>query len=399
MAVAERINLVERRERSVALFREDSPIVIFDAEAYADITLREYLKRRGASVALLDLVFTPEGRWALQGDPYLDIYSDKRTKTPDGLNAYLAGYTKSIGTLVQMALDTQKSYGFNLHDESHIDFVTNKGLELLDRSPHRDNQTKWRLVAAARGHDLGNIIDRNIHSTISPLIFRRMFPDITSKPEYWEIIKRAMELHDEKVLATEIDSWGALNATQIIQRLRILGPELLALVMADKVHIGPERIPRNIPEENMLEAVNDPHVEANMFADTVHAGLSPDDRETFRLQFNFNPKRALMKGVVSERLRTLFKKEKEPYFRGWENIYWDIYYARTIFTMLCAFALCPQLKRFEIITRDPIEGHPELGTTNVEVFHRDFLDQHIARFAIAHGHAKSASIKGLRRFI
>jgi len=375
-------DLSQRRDISGEIFPESGPVLVFDrSEAIEGEQIRTYLLHvRRANPTLVERMFNTNGEWILTDAQNADIYS----MDPGELDSHLDSYTQYIGDLVQVALDGQKSYGFNTHDDTHFDHVVTEGLKLLKVGRSTPKNVLRRFVAAARGHDLGNVVSRRMHSTVSPLIFKRMFPSVERDSAQWEIISRAMELHDEKVLADAIYGWGPLNAEQVINRLSDLGPELLALLIADKTHVGPDRVPNKIEESLRNEAVNDPHIEVNSSGKTTKVGLG-NDRKTFEWEMTYEPPRSDTKvgKRVSERLKRMRDSEDEPYFTAWENSLWRIYHARINLTVLSAYALYPQLENFKLILRDA-----ETGRKIEQPFERKELDTRLRQLAYERKYAK-----------
>lgn len=403
MQISERgsrgLSLEERQQTAEAIFPQHGSVTVFDRNQRTEGEhVRDYLSVvRRAPQRLVDMMFSPTSEWILTDTSNVDIFKLR----PGELDAYLDGYTQHIGRLVQIALDGQKTYGFNLHDDTHFNFVSTEGQKLLRISPHRGNDVLRRFVIAARGHDLGNVVSRSMHSTVSPLVFKKIFPIVESYPEEWAMIKQAMELHDEKVLSALINTWGPLNAEQLIARFHDFGPEFLALLIADKVHIGPDRVPwPNIEEHLVDEAVNDPHVEVNEYGRTVGITLTPDRKTcTWSLEFK-PPRQGRLGGRVSQRMKELYKNG-EPYMNAWENLLYDIYHSRITLTILAAFALYPQLQKFEFVIRDSVSGR-----VTAEPFYRIpppgelSLDEKIRLMAVQHGYSRKPSQRkgGIRDF-
>lgn len=327
---------------------------------------RRYLRERGCDPEIIDRILNADGYLALKDvDTEIDPYS----LSPEGFNVYLAEKFEPIYQLVDASLEGSHANGFNRHGEEHIDSVTKRVLSLLE-SKGASEDTLRRAVAAARGHDLGNLFSRDAHAVISPELFRRLIPGIARDQKQWSIIRRAILFHDPDISRTVINSWGILPADKRLTKMStFFGDEALALIIADKTDIGPGRLSKT------KTRVNDPHAEINLLGRTDSIGVTPDG--VFRWDLFFNPYLteedvAKYPHLVRELNRQRGIDVQSTPFDIWANFFWTTYLERVLLTVEAAFALYPSIQRVEIVM------HENGLSERKQRFRRDILDQNIA---------------------
>lgn len=134
-------------------------------------------------------------------------------------------------------LDSEMKHGFNDHTDRHTLWVSQTGVELLQRSGmsfdgagRYDSQTEILMTLVGMLHDIGNLVSRKNHSTYSAWLVSRLFAKGKADAAAWRAVLHAILFHEEPVLV----SLG-LNLAEGT-------PLQWALVAADKMHVGRDRI-------------------------------------------------------------------------------------------------------------------------------------------------------------
>jgi hypothetical protein len=331
-------------------------------------SVRERLLNRQASENLVNRVFDENGRWILRG---VDDIPDFWSKDSRLISMALIDVTKPVYDLVDWNLLGEKwPHGFNRHNlENHILVVRDTSDALLDKAGYeKDARIKRINEVASIGHDLGNIIDRKTHASLSPIILETVTPSVTQSQKEWEKAKQAIDLHDEKVLHALMESWGNATREEDVAHLRALAnPVLLALVLSDKADIGRHR---TNPWARNTETVNsDEHMWVNYLAKGGGFEMSRDGRG-LSMVVNFNPtlsndefgdfvtvaeKRSRHDGyraAVPDVIKDIHYQHNIPHFHSWNGKMMAIYLERFKLSALCAKALFPKLDTFALELRD-----------------------------------------------
>ncbi len=134
-------------------------------------------------------------------------------------------------------LDRERKHGFNDHTDRHTLWVSQTGVELLQRAGlsfdgvgHYDVKTELLMLLVGMTHDLGNLISRKEHSQFSVWMLQRLFKNIEFNSPEWQAVTYAILFHEEPVL---VENGAQLGAGSPLQ---------WALVAADKMHVGRERL-------------------------------------------------------------------------------------------------------------------------------------------------------------
>lgn len=134
-------------------------------------------------------------------------------------------------------LDRELEHGFNDHTDRHTLWVSQTGVELLQRagvcydgSGHFGAKTELLMTLVGMTHDLGNLISRKEHSQFSVWLLTRLFKNIDFESKEWQAVTYAILFHEEPVLLEYKTDLAAGNPLQ------------WALIAADKMHVGRERL-------------------------------------------------------------------------------------------------------------------------------------------------------------
>ncbi len=197
---------------------------------------------------------TPQIKPVFDWNEYLSLQSKGEAL------AYLyAGFGKAFN-YVGPILDLELKHGFNDHTDRHTLWVSQTTVELLQRAGCSydgrggyDVTTELLAVLAGMTHDLGNIFGRKKHWYMSSWLLTRLFKNIAYESSEWQHLNFAVLFHEEpEVVADALD-------------LKTTFPLHWALIAADKMHVGRERIgPRSFEfgvKSKVLE--QDVHILAN----------------------------------------------------------------------------------------------------------------------------------------
>ena len=384
--------------------RESSPVVI--PEQYKidpDPDLRKLLIKNIEETcqiipdcedkpSLVDNVFNEEGEWILKGeDKYPDFYELPPFQVRNVLREELA----SVYRLVNYRLREDKyPDGYNGHDQSHIRVVSERTESLLRLAGQKEGVIALG-IAAAEGHDLGNVKVRKGHSLESPAILVNVVPSVLNSPGKWGSVETAIKLHDEKAIGKEIHEWESETIYDDVQKLRELGPLVNALIIADKTDMGRHRT--NLWATSLQVLERDTHAFVNFFGESKGLDLTTDEKGNKRLtwRIGYSPdvleeeykrfgalarKRKFGEGVaalVPQWLQDLNKQGRSNHFDGWWQEFMHIYNDRIELTALNAFALFPTLKYFRVEAKDQVDSvDPEVGMSKKETYSLDLFEKH-----------------------
>ncbi len=178
-------------------------------------------------------------------------------------------------TYIGAALDTEREYGFNDHTDRHTLWVAGRCTELLQRGGRSadgkgvfDRKSEILCTLVGMTHDIGNLISRKMHSKYSMEILDELF-GWTGKKNYreiWEVVRQAVLYHDE----------AALNEGGFAIEKGY--PLLWALVIADKMHFGRDRLGEKTFETGEEGAAEkDVHIALEMLVARSTWYLNPDE--------------------------------------------------------------------------------------------------------------------------
>jgi hypothetical protein len=174
--------------------------------------------------------------------------------------AYLYDGLGKALNYVGPVLDMELKHGFNDHTDRHTLWVSQNGVELLQRagvsyageeSFGATSEVLMTLVGMM--HDLGNFMDRKNHSTYSAWLLDRLFAHKEFDSKAWDHVMFAVLFHEEPVL---LDMGINLQTGMPLQ---------WSLVAADKMHVGRERIGGRSFESG---------IEKGAFEDDIHILLN-----------------------------------------------------------------------------------------------------------------------------
>lgn len=270
--------------------------------------------------------------------------------------AYLyAGLGRALN-YVGPVLDLEREHGFNDHTDRHTLWVAKNCIELLQRSGHSyleskqyGPQTEVLAVLVGMMHDLGNLLSRKEHSLYSVWLLNTLFAHTKKTKqtkEAWKRVCHAVLFHEEPVLKQE----GVTLATG--------DPLQWALVAADKMHVGRDRIgPRAFQtgiKKGALE--QDVHIFVNAMivrstwylgqqAFVWHLDFSVDQlEEKFAAFTKGEPSRIWVPGFVQK----LFMKSGQRYRDTFAKLFLEIYSDRLAMAAESVFLLFPFASEFRV---------------------------------------------------
>lgn len=352
---------------------------------------RSFFENLGVYNGKLDRVVTADNTWV----PSAELREDFYDASPQRMYDFLRGRLRDVYYLTDQALTTLRPGGFNLHGETHIDWVTSNVRTLL-QSAGASRLALVRGISAARGHDLGNFASRPNHATLSPEVFTRCVPEITSNAQNWEIIERAILLHGADDFKHMLPGWERMSAEEKIAAMIEFGPEANALIIADKADIGRRRV--NSQVFDVSEYDIDPHTEVNLLGYTESIrrtkknnlrwemefapGMTPEEREKYP---HLSKERSNHDGIrarASAASHAIYRENQIPHFDAWKNLLWEVYLEGIERVIISSFALFPNLKAVIIRMSDgeaftAIESEAKRG--RVDEFMEAMRQEHVKK--------------------
>ncbi len=269
--------------------------------------------------------------------------------------AYLYnGFGKSLN-YVGPVLDHELEFGFNDHTDRHTLWVSQTGVELLQRAgvsydglSGYDPTTEVLMTLVGMTHDLGNFLSRKEHSTYSAWLLTHMFKHREQQRAEFQAGLWAILFHEEPVLRDlGLDLSGGT-------------PLQWALVLADKMHVGRDRIGgRSFEHAHHGALEKDKHILLNalIVRSTWYLGV-----DTFVWHMDFSVDQLEDKFKVftkgSSRLwvprpfQRLFLNEGKRYRDSFAQMFREIYADRMEMAAQAAFLLFSHLKEFGVVLSD-----------------------------------------------
>ena len=151
--------------------------------------------------------------------PFLTNYSTPRIKPSFDFKHYMelssrgealsylySGLGRALN-YVGPVLDMEMKHGFNDHTDRHTLWVSQTGVELLQRSGHSydgngyfDEKTEVLMTLVGMTHDLGNLQTRKEHSTYSAWLLTKLFENTVLNEQEFRTALFSILFHEEPVL-------------------------------------------------------------------------------------------------------------------------------------------------------------------------------------------------------
>ncbi len=241
----------------------------------------DYLLNLGVKADQVYALFSRDGGWKYEAD----TDTAQRLSTGKLIDDLLAKSTM-VYALVQESLNGINWYGFNDHGLLHISRVVERVRQLTDALNLPDGIGRNAGIAAV-GHDLGNLVRRDTHSLISPLMLPLIFPGLPLEATEFNAIRRGIEFHDSLIYLKILKCLGSSDGQKLIDQVaKLFGKEALLLILADKADIGKHRV--NPKALNPLAIDAHPHSEYNLLFETTKLGYDSTG-STFEWDIDFNP--------------------------------------------------------------------------------------------------------------
>lgn len=273
-------------------------------------------------------------------------------------------------------LDTELPHGFNDHTDRHTLWVGEHGLELLQRAGlnyngqgYFDAQTEVLITLVGMLHDVGNLLGREEHSGASVWLLNNLFLERERQRKCWKAIKYAVEYHEEPVLKAHK------------RALKNGIPLQWALVLADKMHVGRDRIgDRSFAAGIRKHAFeNDVHILINSLivrstwylnAQTFvwHLDFSVDQLQDKFEAFTKGDGRLWIPNTMQKR----FKNQGKKYRESFKEVFRETYIPRVKMAAEAARLLFPFIQAFEVRLSDT-DTRGKVGSGEMVVY-RERMD-------------------------
>lgn len=266
--------------------------------------------------------------------------------------AYLYNHLGKSLDYVGPVLDSEMTHGFNDHTDRHTLWVSQTSVELLQRSGLGfDGIQSYNVVSellmtlVGMTHDIGNFVSRKEHSTYSAWMLARMFSNTSVHEVEWNAALYTILFHEEPVLK----ALGS-NLPQGI-------PLQWALVLADKMHVGRDRIGGRSFESGVKNRAleKDLHILLNalIVRSTWYLGVKTF---TWHLDFSVDQLgdkfKAFSKGNnriwLPRFFQKIFLKEGVRYRDSFSKLIREIYGDRMQMAAESAFLLFPYIEKFQV---------------------------------------------------
>lgn len=370
------------------------------------IPAKTYLTEAGVSQDIISGLLTEDGKWkGLEKDP-TDIWNLSSSEQA-------ADFMARKGRLIDAAVSASANhslepYGFNEHRGRHWFEVSQEANYLLHHAGfYRQDisqETHINTTIAAMSHDWGLLLGRGPHSLLSALLLVRQIPGIDSNDRF-ATVAGSVIAHDPPRLKEFLAPLGAVMLDGTIDpdiavevMLRVLPPEALALIGADRNQFNRGRVPVSTHTIEAFE--KDP----NIFPNLVWEAQPIITDKTYSMHMFFNPfidprgefgwsgresKRAPYLGRrrvhVPNHMQENLKRFGIPYSITAEQD-WVKHYKNDYLTiqMAAVFALNPHLQEFKLVIHD--QNMPDALSKReklklrVHTFHRGQLRKDLEKY-------------------
>jgi hypothetical protein len=330
----------------------------------------EYLASVGGDYDVIRRVVDSGGYLAIK--PSNITFQDLDRLGPEGAEDAIYEIVEPTYDSATKSLDGIYEAGFNVHDGEHALRNGEKVGELLSTIKEFPIEKLVNARVGSALHDIGNPFSRKAHSIAGARLARILFPKLAREPQRFGRILNSIRYHTEEVVGPALEYRSHLEGvTTFEQRARVLGkivtPEGLANIIADKVDVGKKRVSPKPTDIAFID--RDMHLAVNLLGETT--GLRHDQsRNKLEWNLDFTP------GLSSGEALAYFSRRKNgvPNFRAyvpqifherhddeqlpanhfdsWKQLFMTLYFGRIELTALAAFALFEKLEEFEIRIQD-----------------------------------------------
>lgn len=281
--------------------------------------------------------------------------------------SYLYGGLGKVWNYVGPVLDLELPHGFNDHTDRHTLWVTQTAIELLSRAGRSyknggelyDSKSEALLTLVGMTHDLGNLVDRKSHSMYSAWLLSRLFGNTNPHESEWRSTMYTILFHEEPMLADL-----SVNLSSGI-------PLQWALVAADKMHVGRDRIGDRSYESgvanNALE--EDVHILINALI-VRSAWVMAANSFVWHLDFEIEQLADKFASFTKGNGRIWVPKKFHDKYRAGQSyreifaeLFLELYEARIRMAAMSIFLLYPYINRFQVFLSDAkrVPGQVEPG--------------------------------------
>jgi hypothetical protein len=290
--------------------------------------------------------------------------------------AYLyTGFGRALN-YVGPVLDRELEHGFNDHTDRHTLWVSQTGVELLQRSGLSANgegsfdaTTEVMMTLVGMTHDLGNFLSRKEHSTYSAWLLTHLFANWKKTPALRRKFRQALYailFHEEPVLV------------ELGLPLQSGNPLQWALVAADKMHVGRDRLGGRSFESGIKKGAFEDDIHILLNALIVRSSWSLGVK-SFIWNLDFSVDQLEKKFSVftkgNNRLwlpkifQRMFLSQGIIYRESFARQFREIYHARMEMAAECVFLLFPYVDRFVVQLTDN-DTRRKVGSGMLEVWEK-----------------------------
>ena len=274
----------------------------------------------------------------------------------EALSYLYNGFGKALN-YVGPVLDLELQHGFNDHTDRHTLWVTQTGVELLQRAgvsyqdtkDHYGPVTETLMTLVGMTHDLGNFFSRKEHSTYSAWLLTRLFKNLDKYPKQADIVMHAILFHEEPTLVN------------LDMKIEEGTPLQWALVAADKMHVGRDRVGGRSFESGIANGAleDDIHIVLNalIVRSSWHLGVR---KFIWNLDFSIDKLEEKFESFTTGNNRLFLPKMFQKMFinkgiiyrESFVRIFTDLYANRIKMAAKCVFLLFPHISEFVVDLAD-----------------------------------------------
>jgi len=279
--------------------------------------------------------------------------------TPENLDRAIKEMLVGLNRLIDRSLDYPQAEGFNRHGEGHSSRVVKVARQLVEEDARLRKKKGFRqeeivAILAGRFHDIGNLLSRSTHSFVSDRMTRAIVPRIVDNPDLYRQVHQAIVLHPSDSLrkvTTELWTPEKKPTARWKKMRKHLGAGGLAMIMADKVDIGRERISDKADSKTIFK---DPHAEVNYWGKNDGVEVSEDGKIlVWVVKYTPQINEADIKRYPHFARELQRQQEDSSYkprfFEEWIDLFLQLYNSRVVTFTDCGFALFPSVEQVSVI--------------------------------------------------
>ncbi len=149
---------------------------------------------------------------------------------------------KEVAAYIEQADKYMEAIGYTEHGSRHANLVSSIARNILSRLSYSQEMVELAAIAGYL-HDLGNVVGRDYHGTVSALIAKSVLERYGIDPREIATVMNAIGNHEEEhgFVASEICAALILADKSDVHRTRVRNPDLVTFDIHDRVNYAAKK--------------------------------------------------------------------------------------------------------------------------------------------------------------